>query len=382
MKLKSFPLKRMFGVSALLFFLVSCTRAPEPPTSQHNSESSLGEVKSAPIVQSATVVTAKPEYREYVESFQAQGTITAKQTSNIGPLAEGIVEKINVKVGDRVTRGKVLFQTRQINYRLRLEEAQAQLELAHATWEEAKTLMERYRPLVPDGAVAEITFDKAVRDERVAKANVDLARTQLSAADQALKDTLVRAPFNGAITMRYIDEGVYMTNRFSGMGNSAVVQLQECEIAAAILFAPEARLNTLSLGQIGTLEISGTMDPIEAEITILNDRVDPAARTVEFRMPFKNPDCRVKAGQSVTASLRAKPTSILVLPRAAIHDGNGDRFVYRVENGKALKTSIQTKDLDLDWVRVISGLNDQDKVVTQSSLPLEHNLEVTESHAP
>ena len=50
---------------------------------------------------------------------------------------------------------------------------------------------------------------------------------------QNLKDSTVVAPFRGVVTERFQDEGVYLSNRFSGMGNSAVLELQEIQIVVA-----------------------------------------------------------------------------------------------------------------------------------------------------
>ena len=264
-----------------------------------NVEASTTSVQLPQVIQ-----TTSAEEIVIPELLTASGTVAAKQTSNIGTLTSGVIEQIFVRVGDRVTKGQALFKTRTIDYELRLSEAQSMLEIAKAEAANAAAILNRYKGLRDERSVAQVELDAIKKRESIAKAESNLRLTQVKTAEQALADTTVRSPFAGSITARYVDEGVFMTNSFSGMGNSAVVQVQECEIAAAILFAPESASQHLRKGLLGALRVDGQPDPIMAEIAIINDRVDTANRQIEFRIPFANPDCAVKAGQSVHAVIQ------------------------------------------------------------------------------
>jgi len=194
-----------------------------------------------------TVRVIHPEMSDVSKPLVVSGTIAAKQTSNIGALAEGVVERVFVKVGDRVKKGQPLFQTRQVDFQRKVDEAKATLAIASAQSNNAEALYQRYANLIDKDAVSRVDYEDIRTKAEVAKAQVALREAQLLTAQQVLTDTVVRAPFNGAITARYIDEGVFMSNSFSGLGNSSVVQIRECEIAAGILFAPESEIGNLAL---------------------------------------------------------------------------------------------------------------------------------------
>ncbi len=102
------------------------------------------------------------------EPVKAFGTIAAKQSSAIGALTEGPVERIFVKVGDRVSRGQPLFRIRQADYQRNVAEAQAAVDLATAQAIEAERRYERVIALAPKGFVS--------------KAQVDAVETQLAVA--------------------------------------------------------------------------------------------------------------------------------------------------------------------------------------------------------
>ena len=348
-----FPFKALIA----LVVLTSCSneRSPELASSAIDEAPKI----AAPI----KVETVKAESVDVAEPLIASGTIAAKQTSNIGVLSQGVVEIIHVRVGDRVTKGQALFQTRRVDYEQQLSEAEAQLAIALAESANAENAFERYSALVDDGSVSRAAYDDVQTAFQIAASQVALRRTQVAVARQALEDTTVRAPFNGAVTARYIDEGVFMANSFSGMGNSAVVQIQECEIAAGILFAPESEVGRLRLGLAGSLYVDGRVQPIHSKIIILNDRVDPQSRTVEFRMAFLNEGCAVRAGQSVRAEVDVDPRPALVLPRATLQGTSTAPYVFVVKGDSAHRATVTVRDIDAVRVEILSGLSASDLII-------------------
>ena len=142
----------------------------------------------------------------------ASGSIAAKQTSHIGPLVEGVIEKIFVKVGDRIKSGEALFQTRQVDYKRRLEEARAAMSLADILGVQAKRNYDRAQKLAEQSNISQARLDDIETSYQVAVAKIRQAKVALEAAGQSFADTIVRAPFDGVITARNIDEGVYLSN--------------------------------------------------------------------------------------------------------------------------------------------------------------------------
>ena len=72
-----------------------------------------------------------------VEPIIGTGSIAAHKTSNIGPRVDGIIDEIYVRVGDHVESGAPLFRSREIDFRIRVDEANHALRLASAEAEKA-----------------------------------------------------------------------------------------------------------------------------------------------------------------------------------------------------------------------------------------------------
>lgn len=352
---------RMFCVASLLTVLLGCGAEP---SSTHTvvAEPARAERK-------VPVEAIRVETQQIRAVVVATGTIAAKQTSNIGPLVEGVIEEVMVRVGDRVKKGDPLFRTRAAIYLRQAAEAEAAVRVAEANLQQANRNYTRSLELEQKRLVSRAERDNAETAVSVARAGVEQARARRGTAQQELADTVVRAPFDGAVTGRTVDEGVFMSNRFSGMGNSSVLQLQELGIVGAIVRAPEAQIASLGIGLPAKLYVAGFDEPFDSAVLILNDLVDPATRTVELRLPILNPDYRVKPGQFVRAEISATPVSALVVPSAAVHGLGDSRHVFVIEGDHVNRRTVSAIDLDGERVQIISGI-EQDELVAVSPIAL------------
>lgn len=328
-----------------------------------DGETTHNEEKRGPSADMVVVQFVEVEEIDYVKPIIATGTIAAKQTSLIGPLVEGVIDDIYVRVGDRVKKGDHLFQTRTKDYERQVREAEAAFELAKAERSQAERNFERTEKLAKSHNVSESRLEIALTELEVARARTAQVEATLETARQNLQNTTVLAPFDGSITTRYVDEGVYLTNRFSTGEQSAVIELQESHIVVAVMRAPEAAAAQLKLGLKAKIWITGFEHPFASEVFIINDKIDHRSRTVEFRLPIENADLKIKTGQFVRGQVATESRKIVVLPKSALRGGFSRHFVYKVVGDVAEATDVKIEELDADNVRVLSGLQVGDKVV-------------------
>ena len=304
------------------------------------------------------------------------GTMAALQTSNIGALVEGPVDRIFVRVGDRVRKGQPLFRIRQADFARRVVEAEAAVELARAQVEQAERAHARIAELNQRGYAPAARLEDALAARDVARAQRGQAAAVLGTARQALNDTVVRAPFDGVVTGRLVDEGVFLTSRLPMGGQSAALQLQELRIVAAIVAVPESRAADLRLNLPARLFIEGVAEPKPSYVAIINDRVDPQTRTVEARLPVRNENYGIKTGVSVRAEITPKALQAVVLPRTALAGDDAQRYAFVAKGGVVERRSVRTADIDLNRVRVIDGIAAGEQVVVSPPSTLTHGARV------
>jgi RND family efflux transporter MFP subunit len=349
---------------AAILFLALTLAACSDDDKENSKAENLLVPQSTKVEQKNKPLHVTQVRRVGVEKFVfASGTIAAKQTSHIGPLVEGVIEKIFVKVGDRVKSGDALFQTRQVDYIRSLEEAKSAMDLANILGVQANRNYDRARELAEQGNISQARLDDIETSNQVAIAKIQQAKVALETAEQRLADTVVQAPFNGTITGRNVDEGVYLSNRFSMGGGSAVVRIQEIESVAAIVQTPEKNLNLLTTNQLATVTIQGHDEVYDSFVYVLNDLVNPQTRTVELRLPIKNEDYKIKPGQFAEAKILLPQHEALVIPRNAITGGVKKYSVFVARDNVAIQLNIQTREYNADQVEITSGLTEQDIVI-------------------
>ena len=155
------------------------------------------------------------------EVVEAAADVLAENRTVLAPEVGGLVESIEVRQGDQVTKGQVLVRIADRDYRNTLVQAEAALAAAEAqkigadqAFETAAAQFERMKELrrtdsISQGAFDEVQarYEQARAAKRSTEAQVRSARAQLGLAQEALEDTELRAPFDGYVAQRLVDAG-------------------------------------------------------------------------------------------------------------------------------------------------------------------------------
>ncbi len=315
--------------------------------------------------------------KELVEPVTGTGTVTADKTTVLGPRVTGIIDKVFVKVGDKVKEGDPLFQTREIEFRLKVAELESQVKLAQANLRNASRAFNRSEELHTNGFVSNGGLDNARAAKDTAAAQLGIAQAQLAAVKQQLTDSVVRAPFDGVITRRDVDEGKYMTTMgvdvSMGTGassGSGVVQVMKIDVVSAIVQIPETDLRRVGVGTKAKVIVDGIGRSFDTEAAIVNDSVNAESRAVEIRLPIRNPDYAVKPGMFVRAEFYPAPRNALVLDRGAVQGTESQHYVFVSENGIARRVPVTLRQIDASTVEVLSGLKEGQQALTGPNLAL------------
>lgn len=316
------------------------------------------DVSSQPPLELETTLAMR---EPLAEPILGTGTVIADKTTNIGPRVDGIIAEVFVQVGDRVRTGDPLFRTRQVDYRLRLESARSSLALARAEAKQVKRDLNRVRALRKKAVVSVEQLEATETRQQIAVARVQTSRTALEQAEQNLEDTVVKAPYDGVITKRLIDEGAMMRTMMSS--GSFVVQLMKTDVVLAVVRVPEVQLPYIGIGTRARVHVDGVDREFETEVTIVNDLVDPATHTIEVRLPIENPELEVKPGLFVKARLQPEPRPAMLLDRSAVLGFGEERYVFIELDGRAARRFVRVRDLDAARVEILAGLEGDERVL-------------------
>ena len=316
----------------------------------------------APPIPVSSVLVAREAISEPV---LGTGTLVADKATEIGPRVSGIIDAVHVDVGVQVAEGDPLFTTRQVDYRLRQQEAEQARRLASAEAENARRRLARVELLFAEAAASQAHLDDARTASEMSIARAGAAESAHEMATQALADTVVRAPYAGVITRRYVDEGTMLSAQ---MGSSPVVQLMKTDRVEAVVQIPELQLARVHVGTRARVRVDGVEDVYETTVAVLNERMDPTTRAFEVRLVLENESLALKPGAFVRVEILPEPRESLVLPRAAVRGGEQEQYVFVAEGAQAVQRAVQTRQLDATRVEVLAGVREGDEVLQGPNL--------------
>lgn len=341
------------------------------------------------------------QLRTVLQTIQTTGVVGPNETrvAHIRPLARGRIEKVHVRLGDRVRAGQPLLAYDNIELGELIGEylsAVAALEKATAEAEVTKRSLERAQNLVELGAVARAEYERrnaeyknalaAVNSQKaeIAKIEEKLHRFGLTDADLEKLNTpthtqyhreashsVLRAPFDGIVIKADVAEGeVVETDREL----FTIADLSTVWVQADVY---EKDLAAIHKGQ----EVKVFVDAYPGEtfvgkITYVSDFLDPKTRTAKVRCEVPNRDGRLKLEMFATIQIPTpKGQEVVVIPTSAVQQIDNQPVVFvRISDTQFQRREVQLGAQSDGWVEVKSGVKTGEVVVTQGSFYLKSTL--------
>jgi RND family efflux transporter MFP subunit len=326
----------------------------------------------APVVEAIAISTTKVAKSEVAVPITASGSLTPTRQTDIGPSVDGIIEQVMVDVGSRVKKGDVLFKTRDVDIRLMVLQLEKQVALGRAQASNAQSELARQNKLKGGGWVSASRMDTTKTNAEIARAQTGVWEAQLAQAQQQLKDTIVRAPYDGVISRKDVYEGRFMATRMGGMGmpggSSGVVQIMAIDPLAAIAVAPATYFTQIKVGMNAKIFVDGLETPIAAKVAVVNYGVDYKSRSVEVRLEVPNKDYKILPGLYCRVELIPEARSTLVVDRKAILGPESARYAFTIINGRAKKIALSTRELDGERVEILSNVPEGTEFLVGPSL--------------
>jgi RND family efflux transporter MFP subunit len=271
---------------------------------------------------------------------------------NIIAEVTGKVIEIKPQIGDMVQKGATIAK---IDDELKI----AALKTATANFEKAKKDFDRYDQLLKEKSINEVQFEQV-------KLNYELSESQLIIAKKQLRDCNITAPFTGMITARPAEIGSVLTQQ-----SANIVSMIDVNSMKVKLNVPEKDVFLMKIGD----EVDVTTDvndfKYKGKIRAIVAKGDEAhTYPVELVIP-NNSSYPLKAGMFVKASFsKITKNETLLIPRASLVGSIKDAKVYVVDGEIARLKSIVVGGEFGTNLEIVSGLNENDKIVVNGQLNL------------
>jgi RND family efflux transporter MFP subunit len=305
------------------------------------------------------VTVAEAKMVPWERKLSIVGELFPNQEARIAAEVEGRVETTLVEVGDVVTKGAELAQIDTASYQGMVNLATANVAKAEAAAENQKENIERLNQLRKTGSVSPTDYDQAVAAMKSAIAEVSAAKATLGAANTSLRRSLVRAPFDGAVTERRVTTGDFV--RIS----TVMFQVLDDSVLKFRGEVPEREAAHVKVGQAVRVQVAAFPGrPFPGSVTWINPGVNTATRGVGIEARMENIEHALKAHFFARAEIVTDPAApTLVVPVDAVVTFAGVNKVYAVENEVAQAREVTLGGTRDDLQEIIGGLQPGERVV-------------------
>lgn len=316
------------AMAALVALCIAVLALGLPPKlrAQALRDGAAAEALGPPRVHTA-LAKAAPSASEVV----LPGTAEAQLTAQIYARTSGFVQKYLVDIGDRVKEGQTLaildtpeVEAEAASARARQSEFEQNQKLSKAT-------AERYRRLAQAGVTSEDQADQYEAQANSIAASLDTSRGDTARVHTVLGFRYIKAPFEGVITRRNVEQGSLVTAG-SGAGVTSLFEVAKVDKLKVMVSVPQSLAALVRVGD--KAKVRGDLGEVEGTIARTSGALDRASRTlrVEVELP---PNDQILPGAFVRVALPIQtPKPPVLVPANALAPRAEGLFVFTVDDAE------------------------------------------------
>ena len=303
------------------------------------------------------------------------GRLEASRVAQVRARAAGIVQKRLFTEGSAVRAGQALFQIDASPYQAALASAQASQAKAEANLMQASAQAERFKPLIEAKAISQQEFVNAQAAQKLAEADVAVARAAVQTARINLGYAAITAPISGRIGRALVTEGA-LVGQGEATPLAVIQQIDPMYVnftqSASEVMQLRRQLESGQLKRAGTQAASvrlvledGTEYGRSGKLLFSDLTVDSTSGQITLRAEVPNPTGTLLPGLFVRVHLeQAQVSSAITLPQQAVtRSPQGDSVMVVAADGKVAPRPVKVgAQQNGRWV-ILGGLQSGDQVM-------------------
>ena len=305
----------------------------------------------------------------------ANGVVKSIDRIEIKSKASGEIVELPVEEGDFINQGDLIARLDQKDERAEVAQAQADFDIAKAELKQAQSTFERRNKLFQDNLISEEEQGQITLDLAVAKGKVIQTSITLERAEERLSEAVVRAPIDGIILQKYVEEGQIIASGVSNVsGGTPIVDIADMSSVYIETGIDEIDIGKVQIGQFATviaeaypeLEFNGEIVRIAPEA-----KIEQNVTLFDVVVEVKNNDGKLKSGMNTRVEIEiVKKENVLLAPviTMQIPDAKdlGDyqnrdanvRSVLLKQEGKFILQIVETGLSNFKQVIILAGVEE------------------------
>jgi membrane fusion protein (multidrug efflux system) len=276
----------------------------------------------------------KKSFRPFVGTI---GTLKPYEEVIVSSEVDGIAKNIRIDEGTSVSRGMLLAEINETDYRLEVKRSEASLRQAEATLVNTKLEYERKASLYKEELVTKQQFDDISARIAVSDGDLDRAKAGLSLAKEKLAKTRIYSPLRGFVKEKKVTTGDYVRN---GTPLLWIIQSDPIKLSFTV---PEKEVGKLKTGQDVVFRVDSFPDrEFKGRVRNIYPSLEERTRTLQVEALVPNHDNRLKPGLFAKVTLyTGEARDVVVVPVTAILYDNAKVKVFVAEGNVAREKEIK-----------------------------------------
>jgi membrane fusion protein (multidrug efflux system) len=301
-------------------------------------------------------------FKHYLE---LQAAVQTKENIVVNAEFGGILMQINVKEGQRVTKGQSLGKIDDGG----LTQQLAQLEIQAVL---AKTTFDRQKNLWDQKIGSEIQFLQA-------KSNYEAQTKAVLQLKKQMAKTTVKAPFSGIVDEIITERGSVVA---PGSPILRIISLGNMYLEAEV---PEKYIGSIKRGTEVIVDFPMLNETINTTISLVNNNINPGNRSFKVQIQVPNKSGLIKPNLSSKININDYSNlNVITVPLSILSENaDGEQYIYIAETtGKnnqatAKKVIVKTGKSQGDFIEILEGLNDGDSIIKEGARSIKDGQKVS-----
>ena len=307
--------------------------------------------------------------------LSASGKIEAVKSTNLSTKMMGYVDKIQVKVGDKVSKGQLLLRINSADISAKLAQVNAGITEATVAYNNAEKDYNRFTVLFNDNSASQNELDDMTAGYNMAKARLEASKQMKNEVNAQLAYTNIRAPFSGIITNKFINTGDMAIPGMSLLDMEAPGNFQ------VITMLPESEISQIKKSTEVNVIVKSIGKTVKGKVVEVSASSKNTGGQYLVKIALDKTPVKLLSGMFATTQFpiekRTASTAILIPTEAIVNKGQLTGIYTVSQSNTALLRWLRLGRINGDQIEVLSGLNSDESYIISAEGKLYNGVKIS-----